>query len=157
MRKPLIQIKQALRAMSFSALPTSRDPLQADQPGSGKTPRGDKGEPARTSEAAQWRVSQSAAVRWRKMSPWYVTYEVPKSGASVKRRSPRSTQSFETEAEAKTFARKKFDEGLIVSAGTINPHSPRRAIASGSIACWLDETPDPETPDPNGTQESEKR
>jgi hypothetical protein len=91
------------------------------------------------------------------MSTWYVTYEVPRSGASVKRRSPRSTRTFETEAEAKIFARGKFDEGLIVSAGTINPHTPRRAIASGSIPSWLDVTQDQETPDPSGAQESEKR
>lgn len=91
------------------------------------------------------------------MHTWFVTYEVPRSGASVKRRSPRSTRTFETEAEAKTFARKKFDEGLIVSAGTINPHSPRRAIASGSIPGWLEETQEQETLDPNGAQEPEKR
>jgi hypothetical protein len=88
------------------------------------------------------------------MSTWYVTYEVPRSATSVKRRSPRSTRTFETEAEAKTFARKKFEEGLIVNAGTINPYSPRRAIASGSIPCWLEETQDQETPDPDGAQES---
>jgi len=32
----------------------------------------------------------------------------------------------------------KFDEGLIVTAGTIIPHLPRRAIASGSILSWLE-------------------
>ena len=91
------------------------------------------------------------------MYTWYVTYEVPRSGTSVKRRSPRSTRTFETEAEAKIFAREKFDEGLIVSAGTINPHTPRRAIASGRIPCWIEETQEQETPDPHGAQEPEKR
>jgi hypothetical protein len=91
------------------------------------------------------------------MHHWYVTYEVPRSGASAKRRSPRSTQTFETEAEAKTFARTKFEEGLIVNAGTINPYSPRRAIASGSIPRWLEETLEQKTPDPNGAAEPDRR
>jgi hypothetical protein len=41
--------------------------------------------------------------------------------------------------EAKDFARAKFDEGLVVTAGTIIPHFPRRAIASGGIPSWLEE------------------
>jgi hypothetical protein len=41
--------------------------------------------------------------------------------------------------EARNFARGKFDEGLVVTAGTIIPHLPRRAIPSGSIPSWLDE------------------
>ena len=64
---------------------------------------------------------------------------------------------FESEADAKAFARTKFEEGLIVNAGTINPHSPRRAIASGSIPRWLEETQEQETPDPNGASESDRR
>jgi len=41
--------------------------------------------------------------------------------------------------EAKNFARAKFDEGLVVTAGTIIPQLPRRAIASGSVPSWLEE------------------
>jgi hypothetical protein len=52
---------------------------------------------------------------------WYVTFEVDKRGMLPKRRSPRGTETFATEAEAKRFARSKFDEGLIVFAGTLNP------------------------------------
>jgi hypothetical protein len=69
---------------------------------------------------------------------WYVTFEVlPKSGTLVRRRSPRLTKTFETEADAREFARTKFEEGLIVTAGTINPHLPRRAIPSADIPGWL--------------------
>ena len=57
----------------------------------------------------------------------------------MRQRRSRSTQTFETEAEAKDFARAKFDEGLVLTAGTIIPHVPRRAIPSGSIPSWLDE------------------
>ena len=50
---------------------------------------------------------------------WYVTYEVPTDGTLLRRRHPRLTQTFETEAAAKDFARTKFNDGLIVTAGTI--------------------------------------
>ena len=55
----------------------------------------------------------------------------------VKRRHPRLTKTFETEAEARHFARTKFEEGLIVTAGTINPQRPRKAIHSAEIPVWL--------------------
>jgi hypothetical protein len=48
--------------------------------------------------------------------------------------------TFETEAEAKSFARTKFHEGLIVYAGTINPYSPKRLISFGNLTDWLDAT-----------------
>jgi hypothetical protein len=69
---------------------------------------------------------------------WYVTFEVPKDGRLTGRRRSRSTRTFKTETEAKNFARIKFDDGLIVTAGTIAPHLPRRAIASASIPSWLE-------------------
>jgi hypothetical protein len=70
---------------------------------------------------------------------WYVTFEIPWRGTAVRRRRSRSTQTFATETEARNFARAKFDEGLVMTAGTIIPHLPRRATASGSILSWLDE------------------
>jgi hypothetical protein len=70
---------------------------------------------------------------------WYVTFEIPWRGKAVRQRRSRSTRTFATEAEAKDFARAKFEEGLVVTAGTIIPHVPRRAIASGSIPSWLAE------------------
>jgi len=69
---------------------------------------------------------------------WYVTFEVPRTGTLVQRRNPRLSKTFETEAEAREFARTKFDGGLIVTAGTVNPHLPRRAIPSEEIPAWLD-------------------
>lgn len=88
-----------------------------------------------------------------KKHTWYVTFEIPWSGTAVRSRRSRSTQTFETETEAKNFTRAKFDEGLVVTAGTIIPHLPRRAIPSGSIPSWLEEgqqqsaTGTPENPD----------
>jgi hypothetical protein len=46
--------------------------------------------------------------------------------------------TFETEAEAKSFARTKLNEGLSVHAGTINPHLPRRIIPSKGIPSWIE-------------------
>jgi hypothetical protein len=52
-------------------------------------------------------------------------------------RRSRATRTFGSEAQAKNFAREKLDEGLIVSAGTMVPHSPRQTIASTSVSAWL--------------------
>lgn len=84
---------------------------------------------------------------------WYVTFEVLRRGTLIRRRSPRSTKTFETETEAKNFARMKFDEGLIVTAGTIIPHVPRRAIASGGIPSWLEQGEEQEPADPDSAKQ----
>jgi hypothetical protein len=68
---------------------------------------------------------------------WYVTFEVHKRGMLLKQRSPRETKTFATEDEAKIFARSKFEEGLTVYAGTINPHTPKRLVPSLQIDAWL--------------------
>jgi hypothetical protein len=60
---------------------------------------------------------------------------------------------FETETAAKDFARIKFDEGLMVTAGTINPNFPRRAIPSGDIPSWLGHQGQRELADPNGAHD----
>ena len=78
---------------------------------------------------------------------WYVTFEVPREGTLAKRRSPRLTKTFDTETEARNFARIKCEEGLVVTAGTLIPHLPRQAIASTNIHSWLDQAQDDETAD----------
>jgi hypothetical protein len=84
---------------------------------------------------------------------WYVTFEVQKRGVLPRRRSPRATKKFETETEAKDFARAKFNEGLIVYAGTINPYSPRQLIPSNSIPSWIEHATEQETAEPDSAQE----
>lgn len=64
--------------------------------------------------------------------------------------------TFETETEARTFARKKFHEGLIVYAGTINPHSPKRLISSRNLTHWLDETQEQSSEDRDSAAGEEK-
>ena len=77
------------------------------------------------------------------MRTWYVTYELNKRGLLKRRRHPRATRTFETEMEAKHFAREKLDEGLIVFAGTINPTSPRQLIPSTDISSWIENAQKP--------------
>jgi hypothetical protein len=67
-----------------------------------------------------------------------VTFEVQKHGLLPKRRSPRVTRTFETEIEAKNFARAKFNEASVVFAGTLNPYLPKQLIPSSSISLWLE-------------------
>ncbi|MBR0716223.1 hypothetical protein [Bradyrhizobium liaoningense] len=74
------------------------------------------------------------------MTPaWYVTFESRPRSLRERRRSPRETRTFATEDEAKNFARSKVGDGLIVFAGTINPHLPRRHIPSSHLHLWLSE------------------
>jgi hypothetical protein len=82
---------------------------------------------------------------------WYVTFEVPRSGTLLQRRNPRLSKIFETEAEAKAFARRKFDAGLIVTAGTINPYRPRVAIPSEKILAWFEVRDTVDQSDENGS------
>ena len=66
---------------------------------------------------------------------WYVSFELPPG----KRRHPRATETFPNEREAKKFARAKLAETQNVSAGTLNPHLPKRTIASAQMLEWLEE------------------
>jgi hypothetical protein len=66
---------------------------------------------------------------------WYVTFEVSTDGTLPRRRHPRLTQTFEAEAAAKGFARAKFNEGLIVTAGTILPPSAKGSDPVGGNSC----------------------
>jgi hypothetical protein len=66
-----------------------------------------------------------------------VTFEVRQRGVLPKQRSPRETRTFATEAEAKIFVRSRLHECLVVYAGTINPHTPKRLVPSSQIDSWL--------------------
>jgi hypothetical protein len=79
-----------------------------------------------------------------------------KRGVLPRRRSSRATRRFETEKEAKDFARAKFKEGLTVYAGTINPHLPRQLIPSRSIPSWLGQAEEQENAEPDGAQKQKK-
>ncbi|MBR1175949.1 hypothetical protein JQ617_18485 [Bradyrhizobium sp. KB893862 SZCCT0404] len=73
---------------------------------------------------------------------WYVTFEVQRRGILPKPRHPRLTKTFETESEAKSFAKEKLGQGLIVVAGTLNPHAPKQIIPSSAVSVWLTQSAD---------------
>jgi hypothetical protein len=66
--------------------------------------------------------------KWSK-GTWYVSF-VAKEPAHGKRTHVRLAESFQTEREAKAFARAKMADGPNVTAGTLNPHLPKRTISS---------------------------
>ncbi len=67
---------------------------------------------------------------------WYVSYVT--SGNVSAERTHRSTRTFADEAEARTFARTRFEAGdKTLVAGTINPVTPKRVIPSSAIPDWL--------------------
>jgi hypothetical protein len=66
---------------------------------------------------------------------WYVSFELPRGD----RKRARATETFPNEREAKKFARAKLAETQHVTAGTLNPHLPKRAIASAQMLEWLAE------------------
>jgi hypothetical protein len=69
---------------------------------------------------------------------WYVSYTVKSN--QVPRRYARRTKTFDTEEHAKLFVREVAVDNQRLTAGTINPHSPKRVISATEIATWL-ETP----------------
>jgi len=67
---------------------------------------------------------------------WFVSFELPRH---EKRSHMRATETFPNEREAKKFARAKLAEVQNVNAGTINPHLPKRTVASARMPEWLEE------------------
>jgi hypothetical protein len=70
---------------------------------------------------------------------WYVSYRTnitPKRDDG-ERRSARATRKFKTEAEAKQFALEIIKDGWSAIAGTLNPHTPKKTVASTQILDWI--------------------
>jgi endonuclease YncB( thermonuclease family) len=70
---------------------------------------------------------------------WYVSY---RSNIAAKRgdgeqRSVRATRRFKAEAEAKQFAEEMIKQGWSAIAGTLNPHTPKKTVASTHILDWI--------------------
>jgi hypothetical protein len=73
---------------------------------------------------------------------WYVSVQSPSEWRPKSSRapSPRKTKSFPTESEAKQFAKAMLSDGFRVTAGTLNPHQPRRrTITASEINQWIEE------------------
>jgi hypothetical protein len=71
----------------------------------------------------------------RRKGTWYVSFE-SKERLLGQRAHPRVTEPFRNEQEAKAFAKTKLAAGLNVSAGTLNPHLPKRTIPSAQMLNW---------------------
>jgi hypothetical protein len=67
---------------------------------------------------------------------WYVSYTVKTDRGP--RRYARRTRTFNTEEHAKLFVREIAVGNQRITAGTINPHSPKRVIAATEMAAWLE-------------------
>jgi hypothetical protein len=69
---------------------------------------------------------------------WYVSY---RTNIAAKRggehRSVRATRRFKAEAEAKRFAEEMIKQGWSAIAGTLNPHTPKKTVASTQILDWI--------------------
>jgi hypothetical protein len=78
----------------------------------------------------------------RSKGTWYVSFEPKKRSSGKHRHHPRVAEPFRNEQEAKAFAKTKLAEGLNVSAGTLNPHQPKRTIAAAVMVDWVNEPND---------------
>ena len=66
---------------------------------------------------------------------WYVSFDLPRGRRTL----IRATETFRSEREAKQFARAKLVDTPNVTAGTLNPHLPKRTIAAKQMLEWLEQ------------------
>jgi hypothetical protein len=69
---------------------------------------------------------------------WYVSFEMPRAPIGGKQPYSRKTSTFQSEIEAKNFAKGKLQNSRNVNAGTLNPFLPKRVITSAQIYEWLE-------------------
>ena len=70
---------------------------------------------------------------------WYVSYRsnIKPKRDDPERRFVRATRTFKDESEAKQFAQEVIEKGWSAIAGTLNPHTPKKTIASTQILDWI--------------------
>jgi len=71
---------------------------------------------------------------------WYVAFEPQKTlkPADGGLSAVRSTRTFKSEIDAKLFAMQILAKGWSASAGTLNPHQPKKIVAPSQIERWAD-------------------
>ena len=70
---------------------------------------------------------------------WYVSYRsniMPKRD-NAERRRVRATRKFKAEVDARQFAQEIIENGWSAIAGTLNPHTPKKTVASTRILDWI--------------------
>jgi hypothetical protein len=71
---------------------------------------------------------------------WYVAFgpdKTVKTDANVMS-TVRSTRTFKTEVDAKLFAMQILAKGWSASAGTLNPHQPKKIVGPSEMEQWAD-------------------
>jgi hypothetical protein len=70
---------------------------------------------------------------------WYVSYRssITPRRDDGERKFIRGTRKFKTEADAKQFAQEIVEKGWSAIAGTLNPYTPKRTVASTRILDWI--------------------
>ena len=70
---------------------------------------------------------------------WYVSYRsnITPKREDGERRCARATRKFKAEAEARQFAQEIIEDGWSAIAGTLNPHTPKKTVASTKILDWI--------------------
>jgi hypothetical protein len=81
--------------------------------------------------------------RYREMTQpdiWYVAYGPDKAVKTDDSATGtvRSTRTFKSEVDAKLFATQVLAKGWSASAGTLNPHQPKRIVGPSQIEHWTD-------------------
>lgn len=76
---------------------------------------------------------------------WYVAFgpAKPDQGAAAAAyespsSSTRATRTFKSEVDAKLFAMQILAKGWTASAGTLNPHQPKKIVPPSQIERWAD-------------------
>jgi hypothetical protein len=73
---------------------------------------------------------------------WYVAFgpdKAVKKDVNVTG-SVRSTRTFKTEVDAKLFATQILAKGWSASAGTLNPHQPKKIVGPSEMEQWAERT-----------------
>jgi hypothetical protein len=71
---------------------------------------------------------------------WYVAFgpdKASKANAQADGKT-RSTRTFKSEVDAKLFAMQILAKGWCASAGTLNPHQPKRVVGASEVERWAD-------------------
>jgi hypothetical protein len=70
---------------------------------------------------------------------WYVSYRsnITPRRENGERRCVRATRKFKAEIEARQFAQKMIESGWSAIAGTLNPYTPKKTVASTRILDWI--------------------
>jgi hypothetical protein len=84
-------------------------------------------------------LSLFEANRLTEPDTWYVSYRsnIEPRRDQRKRRCVRATRTFKAESEAKRFAQEVIENGWSAIAGTLNPHTPKKTVASTQILDWI--------------------